>query len=276
MMNSNIFKNSKDVFTDTVDAKEYVQLDRVASIYASLKKSVRKPLKMILLYGKPGTGKSMFLAKLHDDMSKSQTISLYSTPILDDSEFFKTLARDIYDVKYPGELNFTQFMKIVELNSEEISEEKKNVPIVLLDEAQLYSKEQMEKIRLLSDTRKLKFVITLHKTEQEDVIAKEHFQTRIWESIELVNASQSELKIYIQKKLMKANLFDTANMFHNKNIALIYRITQGNYRETNKLLYTAFEIYHWYAKNDPSKISLTQMSNKIIEMAALHTGQLHD
>ncbi len=274
-MYDNIFKNSRDVFTDSVDAKDYVQLDRVSTIYSSLKKSVKKPLKMILLYGKPGTGKSMFLAKLYDDMAKTQKIHLYSTPILDDSEFFKLLAKDLYGVKYNGELNFTQFMKIVEQNSENISEEKKNVPIVLLDEAQLYSKEQMEKIRLLSDTRKLKFVITLHKTEKEDIIAKEHFQTRIWETIELVNASQSELKIYIQKKLMKANFFDTANMFHNKNVSLIYKITGGNYRDTNKLLYTMFDIYHWYAKNDPSKISLSHVSNKIIEMAALQTGLLH-
>ncbi len=275
-MYNNIFKNSKDVFIDSVDAKEYIQLDRVAAIYSSLKKSVKKPLKMILLYGKPGTGKSMFLAKLYEDMKKTQKIVLYSTPILDDSEFFKTLAKDLYDVKYNGELNFTQFMRIVEQNSENISEEKKNIPIILLDEAQLYSKELMEKIRLLADTRKIKFVITLHKTEKEDVIAKEHFQTRIWESIELVNASQNELKIYIQKKLMKANLFDMANMFHNNNITLLYKITKGNYRDTNKLLYTLFDIYHWYATHDPSKISFSQISNKIIEMAALHTGLLHD
>lgn len=275
-MYNNIFKNSKEVFTDTVDAKDYVQLDRVASIYASLKKSVKKPLKMILLYGKPGTGKSMFLAKLYQDISKSYPVYLYSTPILDDREFFTTLAKDIYKVQYTGELNFTQFMKIVEQNSQNISEENKNVPIILLDEAQLYSQQQMEKIRLLSDTRKLKFVITLHKTEKEDIIAKEHFQTRIWESIELANATQSELKIYIQKKLMKANFFDTANMFHNKNIALIYKITKGNYRDTNKLLYTLFEIYHWYAKNDPSKIKFSRILNKHIEMAGLATGLIHE
>lgn len=267
---SSIFVNSKDAFLDIVNAKDYVQLDRVSTIYQSLKDSIKKPLKMILLYGRPGTGKSMFLSKLYKDLSSSQEVYLYQTPILDESEFYKTLAQDIFKTKYAGELNFTQFMKIVEKqNSQE-------VPVVLLDEAQLYSEPLMEKIRLLSDTRTLKFVITLHKTEKEDLIAKEHFQTRIWESIELENASSTELKIYIQKKLMKANCFDSANMFTPSSVNKIHRVTNGNYRDTNKLLYTLFDIYSIYEQNHQlAQVKTNQISNKIIEMAAIHTGLIN-
>ena len=183
-MKNSIFENSKNVFLDNVNTRDYIQLDRVSTIYQSLKDSVKKPLKMILLFGKPGTGKSMFLTKLYHDLSSSQKVFIYQTPILDESELFKSLARDIFNVKYNGELNFTQFMLIVKQNMPEDSQ----IPLVLLDEAQLYSSAQMEKIRLLSDTRSVKFVITFHKTEKEDLIAKEHFQTRIWETIELENA----------------------------------------------------------------------------------------
>lgn len=264
---SSIYEISKNVFLDTVDAKDYIQFNRVSTIYQSLKDSIKKPLKMILLYGRPGTGKSMFLTKLYKDLSSSQSVYFYKTPILDESEFYKLLAQDIFGTKYSGELNFTQFMKIVNANK------KDEVPVVLLDEAQLYSDVLMEKIRLLSDTRAMKFVITLHKTEKEDLIAKEHFQTRIWETIELENASTTELKIYIQKKLMKANCFDTANMFTLKSVKRIFKLTNGNYRETNKLLYTLFDIYFIYETTQRlSKANTNYVSNKLVEMAAIHTG----
>jgi len=268
-MSSSFFEKPQEVFLDVVDAKDYVQLDRVSTIYQSLKESVKKPLKMVLVYGKPGTGKSMMLSKLADDLSDKQKVIIYHTPIVDEEDFLRTLAKDLYDINVSDRLNFTRFMEIARNATFD------SVPLVLLDEAQLYSSALMEKIRLLSDTRDIKFVVTLHKTEKEDLIAKEHFQTRIWESVELLNATSSELKIYIQKKLMRANCFDLANMFDEKNVKHIHALTGGNYRDTNKLLFSLFHIYAWYENNQPTKINYTSISKKIIEMAGLQTGLIH-
>jgi len=268
MQNSNTFQNSKDVFMDIVDSKDYVQLDRSMAIYQALKEAITKPLKMILVYGKPGTGKSMMLNKLYKELSSKQKIVFVQTPIIDENEFFKVLAYELFKFNSPSSLNFTQFMELTTHYNKEV------IPVVILDEAQLYSEDIMEKVRLISDSRKIKFIFALHKTGKEELIAKEHFKTRIWESQELQNANVNELTIYIQKKLLRSNFFDVANMFNEKNVKVLHKVTDGNYRDTNKLLYTLFEICSWYEKNEPKKASFNAIPTKYIEMAAIQIGYI--
>ncbi len=265
-MENSLFSKPRDLFLDIVNPRDYVQIDSVSHMYQSLKNSVQKPLKMILLYGRPGTGKSMLLHKLHHDLSKHQKVHMISTPIIDEDDFLRVLAQNIFGHAPREVMTLTRFLEISSALS------INPIPIVLLDEAQLYSPALMEKIRLISDARSIKFVITLHKTDKEDIIAKEHFQTRIWESVELQNATAEELKIYVQKKLLKANCFDVANMFNDKNMKLIASLTSGNYRETNKLLFSLFSLYCWFEENNPNLIKYNSIKSKWIEMAAIHTG----
>lgn len=265
-MQTSLFAKPRDLFLDVVNARDYVQIDSVSTMYQSLKNSVEKPLKMILLYGRPGTGKSMLLHKLHHDLSKHQKVHMISTPIVDEDDFLRVLAQNIFGHAPRETMSLSRFLEIAQAIS------LPNVPIVLLDEAQLYAPSLMEKIRLISDARAVKFVITLHKTDKEDIIAKEHFQTRIWESIELKNASSDELKVYVQKKLLKANCFDVANMFNDKNMKLITSLTHGNYRETNKLMFALFSLYCWYEEHLPNVIKYNAIKPKWVEMAAIHTG----
>ena len=94
--------------------------------------------------------------------------------------------------------------------------------LVMLDEAQLYSDKEMEYIRLLSDTKIFKFVVALHKIDEEHLVAKAHFQSRIWESIELNPLTLNEFRFFVERKLLAKELNLVLSMFSGKNYKLNY------------------------------------------------------
>jgi len=271
-MRSSKYIDIKNIFIDTVDNDNFVELETTILNYTILEDSLDKPLKMILLFGRPGTGKSMILNRLYYNLKKSKEIHYFEAPILSEKEFLKNIYESISSQSIPQNMrvNFDGLLKYCQ------QLKGKREIVFLLDECQLYSEALMEKIRLLSDTRVVKFVITLHKTENEDVIAKEHFKTRIWEIVELKNASAEDLEIYIQKKLIKKGFVEVANMIGKRDIKFIHACTKGNFRETNKFLYTIFNIYEYYDIYKPEKITGLKLSKKILEMAAIKIGYIHD
>ena len=265
------YEAAKNVFVDSVDIDDYIDLDSSVTAFEQLQHSMNKPLKMILLFGRPGTGKSILLHRVQEKLKHQKEIYYFDTPAINEKEFFHKLFKVLTKKDLPRntEVNFASLVDFCK------SLRGKREIIILLDEAQMYSPEMMEKIRLLSDSRAVKFVVALHKTEDEDLIAKQHFQSRIWEVIELKNATKEDQTAYIHKKLLKKNLFEIANSIKEKNMKLIHKYTEGNYRECNKLLFTMFEICEFYDKNEPSKVNYSKMSQKIVEMAALKLGYIH-
>jgi len=264
----NIYSKAKECFIDTEDQKEFINLNQSIYFLEKLKESVKKPLKMILLYGEPGIGKSILLNRLYHDLLKEKIdVHIFSSPILDEQNFSNTLYRKLFSKN-----ENIDFSRLVDLINEKL---EFNSTIILLDEAQLYNDSQMEKIRVLSDTRKIKFVVSLHKTEEEDLIAKGHFQTRIWESVELKPPSLFELEAYIKKKLSYKNFYNLSNKFDKKVVKFIYKFTKGNYRETNKFLYNLFSIYEYYEDNKPNEINDLKISKKFLEMTAIKLGYIN-
>ncbi len=265
------YSPAKNVFIDSIDVEDYIELDSSIAAYDQLLHSIEKPLKMILVFGRPGTGKSILLNRLYHNHRRQKDLHYFETPTTNEKEFFQKLFKVITNKNLPPntQVNFSTLVDYCK------TLRGKREIIILLDEAQMYSRDMMERIRLLSDTRAVKFVVSLHKTENEDLIAKEHFQSRIWEVIELKNGSRTDIKSYIHKKLLKKNFFEIANAIKSTHIKKIHKLTKGNYRETNKLLFTIFEIYEYYDKNDPFKINYDQFSIKIIEMAGIKLGYIN-
>jgi len=186
------YEVAKECFVDELNLDTYVELPSSVKAYEELELALEKPFKMMLLYGEPGTGKSLLLKRIYEKKKYQKEIHYIESPLMDEEAFFRKLFDILIQKPMPKNTKvdfntFVEFCKVIK-GQREI--------IILLDEAQLYPKKILEEIRVLSDTGVLKFVIVVHKTTNEDILAKTHFQTRIWGAIELKNASKEELKIY--------------------------------------------------------------------------------
>lgn len=271
MSNENIYTHIKDVFIDEDESLNFVNLDNSISCYNKIVLALKKPLKLILFYGKPGSGKTFLLNKIANDLKEDKSLIFFPHPFFSEATFIEALCEQIYGKKLEDINNFESFIKFYSKEFCSKDEILKNQMTVILDEAQLYPTELIEKIRLMADTRMFKFLFTIHKTENEDILAKDYFQTRIWESIELSSADVNEIIIYLQRKLSQKN-YDKYLKFDKKDYECAYSFCGGNLRTLNKIMYKFYEICEYYEQYQPSKLSGDKANIMILTMAALDAG----
>lgn len=271
MSNENIYTHIKDVFIDEDESLNFVNLGNSISCYNKIVLALKKPLKLILFYGKPGSGKTFLLNKIANDLKEDKSLIFFPHPFFSEATFIEALCEQIYGKKLEDINNFESFIKFYSKDFSSKDEILKNQMTVILDEAQLYPTELIEKIRLMADTRMFKFLFTIHKTENEDILAKDYFQTRIWESIELSSADVNEIIIYLQRKLSQKN-YDKYLKFDKKDYECAYSFCGGNLRTLNKIMYKFYEICEYYEQYQPSKLSGDKANIMILTMAALDAG----
>ncbi|WP_103608104.1 ATP-binding protein [Campylobacter concisus] len=271
MSNENIYTHIKDVFIDEDESLNFVNLDNSISCYNKIVLALKKPLKLILFYGKPGSGKTFLLNKIANDLKEDKSLIFFPHPFFSEATFIEALCEQIYGKKLEDINNFESFIKFYSKDFSSKDEILKNQMTVILDEAQLYPTELIEKIRLMADTRMFKFLFTIHKTENEDILAKDYFQTRIWESIELSSADVNEIIIYLQRKLSQKN-YDKYLKFDKKDYECAYSFCGGNLRTLNKIMYKFYEICEYYEQYQPSKLSGDKANIMVLTMAALDAG----
>jgi len=93
-MKKSKYSDIKNIFIDIVNKDNFVELDTTLFNYQILEESLNKPLKMILLFGRPGTGKSMILNRLYHNLKDSREIHYFEAPILSEKEFLRNIYED--------------------------------------------------------------------------------------------------------------------------------------------------------------------------------------
>lgn len=269
---SNIYTQIKDIFIEDDNIDWFINLDKSVNCYNKILSALQKPLKLILFYGKPGSGKTFLLNKIAKDLSDRQDIFFFRHPFFSEKDFINAIYKKVFGENDLLVENFEGFLERYSLKFERADNILKQQKIVILDEAQLYPSDLIEKIRLMADSRYFKFLFTIHKTENEDVLAKDYFQTRIWESIELRNSDFYEIRLYVQKKLGKYSLDIN---FSESDYRLIYKFCDGNLRTLNRLMYKFFEICECYEANQPSYLAAENKNEKVLYMSAIATESIN-
>lgn len=270
----NSFKEAKYAFVDTENNKGYIDIESSLLALYQLEKIIDEPMQLALFIGNSGVGKSMILKSIHKKLRHQKDIHYIETPFLSENDFLYTLFSILSDESAPqdNEVNFNSIIKYCN------NLKGKREIVILLDEAQMYSDTIFEQIRLISDTKIVKFVIVLHNISEKSILTEPHFKTRIWSKIELANASKQEMVAYIHSKLLNASVSNIVSYIGDGEFKLIHKYTSGNYRECNKLMFSAFELCElseFNTNNNMFEDSSNVFSRKMIELSALKLGLAH-
>jgi len=241
------FSKAKDVFRDVVDLDLYVPLPSLEKVKNDLIDTLKNREKMIFLTGEAGSGKSMILKNVYEEIKNKTNVFYISNPYLEIDTILNIL-------------------KKLSLN---------DYQIFLIDEAQLLSHETFENLRIYADKGNITIVFATHDTDIKKLMIKKHFQTRINYIFKVRSATREELENFIKTKLLKSNLIDIAEMLKKKNYDLIYKYTRGSLRATNQLMYKLFDILEYFHKKDSNKVSTEKLPNKYIEMAYMDFKEFH-
>jgi type II secretory pathway predicted ATPase ExeA len=241
------FTKAKEVFRDVVDLNFYVPLSAVEKTKKDLLQALNQREKMIFITGEAGSGKSMILKSVYNQLKDSKSLFYISNPYLEINTILNIL-------------------KQLTLN---------DYQIFLIDEAQLLSEETFENLRIYADKGNITIVFATHDTDIKTLMEKKHFKTRINYILKVNKANRNETENFIKTKLLKSNLIDIAEMLKRKNYNLIYRYTKGSLRATNQLMFKLFDILDYFHKKNPDKINSEKLSNKYIEMAYMDFKEFH-
>jgi replication-associated recombination protein RarA len=253
------------LFEEKSDDDTFLQNTTVLSLKNSIENTLKNNTKqLIFIIGDPGVGKSAFFNHFSQMFSDSDIIK-FDVPFIEPVDFIKSLIK-----KANKEIeNFS----LDQLIKEVVEIYKDSNYIILIDEAQLLSKDMIEVIRILADSKAFWFLLAMHKHESKKILEEPQFASRPHQVFELGKLQKHEYKDYLYIKLKNTHKLNIIEHISKKYLNLLYKLTDGNFRNLKKLLFTTFILLDYAIKNDKKKY---QQINKCLLMMAAIDGGLID
>jgi len=248
-------------FEEQNDSEHYHQNSEVLHMKNMIKSILSHNTKQLLfLTGEPGVGKSAFLNYLETQFSYD--VIKFDIPFLEPIDFVKILIKKT-------QTEVTDY-SLEELIKQVISLYQNSNYMIVIDEAQLLSKDMIEIIRILADSKAFWFILAMHKHESKKILKEPQFASRPHKVLELQNISIQESKEYIFTELENKNATILASEITKKYMKTIYKLSKGNMRLLKKLLHTSFLLIDYAQKNNKEKYKA--FNKCILSMAAIDGG----
>ncbi len=262
------FVNAGILFRDDINTKYYFDSSSAEIAKNKIKDAIEeRNAPLIFLLGDPGVGKSYILKLLNEKIKNGQITVFIDHPFFDKRDLLKLL----YEAKG---MEFNKEISFNTLKDELIKEYKNTINTIFIDEAQLLNEEQFELIRILSDTKVLQFVLSMHKEEGSVILEKKHFKSRTKVVVNYGNLDVNEVCRYIQSSLISNLHSEIAFMFSNNDAKKITKYTDGNFRTIKKFLYVLMKFLNYAKINGIKKYQ--KLHPNLIMMVALDLDIIHD
>jgi len=262
------YTEAKKLFEDRIDSKSYFDSMSFEIARKSLTDAIMNTqINLTFLLGESGRGKSFLVNYLIKNFPQDMFFVFIAHPVKSEDDLLTLLFKKMTNEERGSYSLHALRNKVISLYSE-----KKHT--IFIDEAQILNIELLEAIRILSDTKLLKFVLIMHENEGNDILEKPHFKTRQKRIVNLSTLKSNETERYIQQTFIQHSHGEIGSMFTKKHSAAITKLCQGNFRYIKRFVYTVLEILE-FAKDEGME-RYQNLNNCILTMAAIDGGFLNE
>ncbi|WP_456403084.1 AAA family ATPase [Hydrogenimonas sp.] len=247
------------LFEDRADSGDYFDSSSAERSRTILNSLIREPeRKLLFLLGEPGVGKSHMLETIGRELRPERRIVHLREPFFDPRAFLVRLLEEAGE-ETEGEVDRLKARAVERYSGEE--------HLVMIDEAQLLSEPSLEFLRILADTKAFRLLLSMHRKEGEEILAKPHFRTRSHRVVEIGTLLPDEVERYLRGTLNRAGMEEISQMLQPKHLKRIFRYSEGNFRTLKRMMQSLFELMQHAKENGMSRLS--RPCDCILDMAAI-------